>query len=63
MLAAGRLAAALRAVIFRNQRRFFYPPPRPSVPRQPSEACRRTPMDEHQRALDHPLLIECMVDE
>lgn len=63
MLAAGRLAAALRTLIIRTQRRFSYRPPRSSVPRQPSEACTRTPMDELQGALSNPLLIECMVDE
>lgn len=63
MLASGRLAAALQALLVRAQRRFSYRPPRSSVPRQPSEACTRTPMDELRGALANPLLIECMADE
>lgn len=63
MLAARRLAAALRGLLVRTQRRFSYRPPRSSVPRPPSEACTRTPVDEQRGAISSPLLIECMADE
>lgn len=63
MLAAGPLAAALQALLVRTGRRFSYRPPRSRVPRQPSEACTRTPVDELHGALANPLLMECMADE
>lgn len=63
MLAAGRLAAVLRALPVRTQRRFSYRPPRSSVTRQPSEACTRTPADQLRGVLADPLLIECMADD
>jgi len=63
MLAAGRLAEALRVHLVRTSRRFSYRPPRAVVTRQPSESCTRTPMDALSATLADPLLVEAMADQ